>query len=81
MCSSDLIKKRPKAEGTTRIQGEFGIGLLSCRMVGEELALTSADADAKTAHDMPRCTSDPAANLRSTKSSGFAFNVGEASEP
>jgi hypothetical protein len=43
----DSIKKRLKAEGTTGIQGEFGIGLLSFWTVGEELILTSAGADGK----------------------------------
>lgn len=43
----DSIKKRLKAEGTTGIQGEFGIGLLSFWTVGEELVLTSAGADGK----------------------------------
>jgi hypothetical protein len=44
----DSIKKRLKADGTTGIQGEFGIGLLSFWTVGEELVLTSAGADGKT---------------------------------
>jgi hypothetical protein len=44
----DSIKQRLKAEGTTGIQGEFGIGLLSFWTVGEELVLTSAGMDGKT---------------------------------
>jgi hypothetical protein len=44
----DSIKRRMKADGTTGIQGEFGIGLLSFWTVGEELVLTSAGADGKT---------------------------------
>jgi hypothetical protein len=44
----DSIKRRLKAEGVTGIQGEFGIGLLSFWIVGEELVLTSAGANGKT---------------------------------
>jgi hypothetical protein len=44
----DSIKRRLKAEGTTGLQGEFGIGLLSFWTVGEELILSSAGSDGKT---------------------------------
>lgn len=44
----DSIKRRLKAEGTSGLQGEFGIGLLSFWTVGEELVLTSAGNDGKT---------------------------------
>jgi hypothetical protein len=44
----DSIKRRLKSEGATGIQGEFGIGLLSFWILGEELVLTSAGADGKT---------------------------------
>jgi uncharacterized protein with FMN-binding domain len=44
----DSIKRRLKAEGSTGLQGEFGIGLLSFWTVGEELVLTSAGSDGKT---------------------------------
>src|SRR5689334_7266911 len=41
----DSIKRRLKVEGARRLQGEFGIGLLSFWTLGEELALTSSGAD------------------------------------
>jgi Histidine kinase-, DNA gyrase B-, and HSP90-like ATPase len=41
----DSIKRRLKAEGAARIQGEFGIGLLSFWTIGEELMMTSTGAD------------------------------------
>jgi len=44
----DSIKRRLKTEGTTGLQGEFGIGLLSFWTVGEELILSSAGSDGKT---------------------------------
>jgi len=44
----DSVKRRLKAEGTTGLQGEFGIGLLSFWTVGEELILTSGGSDGKT---------------------------------
>ncbi len=37
----DSIKRKLKKQGTTGIQGEFGIGLLSFWTVGEELNITS----------------------------------------
>ena len=47
----DSIKRRLKAQGATGIQGEFGIGLLSFRTVGERLVLSSAGADGRV-HEM-----------------------------
>ena len=44
----DSIKKRLKEEGSTGLQGEFGIGLLSFWTVGEEMVLTSAGSDGHT---------------------------------
>lgn len=44
----DSIKRQMKAQGSTGIQGEFGIGLLSFWTVGEELLLTSSGSDGKT---------------------------------
>lgn len=41
----DSVKRRLKVEGVSGLQGEFGIGLLSFWTLGEELALTSTDAD------------------------------------
>ena len=43
----DSLKRRLKQQGSTGIQGEFGIGLLSFWTVGEELTLTSAGADGR----------------------------------
>ncbi len=41
----DSVKRRLKVEGVTGLQGEFGIGLLSFWTLGEELMLTSTDAE------------------------------------
>lgn len=41
----DSIKRKLKREGEQGIQGEFGIGLLSFWTVGEELTMTSRDAE------------------------------------
>ena len=35
----DSVKRRLKADGTSALQGEFGIGLLSFWTVGEELSI------------------------------------------
>lgn len=43
----DSIKKQLKAEGAEGIQGEFGIGLMSFWIVGEELSISSAGVDGK----------------------------------
>src|SRR6185295_8048178 len=40
----DSVKRRLKVEGVSGLQGEFGIGLLSFWTLGEELMLTSTDA-------------------------------------
>ena len=47
----DSIKKRLKRNGARRIQGEFGIGLLSFWTLGENLKLRSATADGSV-HEM-----------------------------
>lgn len=41
----DSVKRRLKVEGAAGLQGEFGIGLLSFWILGEELTLTSTAAD------------------------------------
>ena len=38
-------RRRLKTEGSTALQGEFGIGLLSFWTVGNELTMTSTGAD------------------------------------
>src|SRR6266851_1293023 len=43
----DSIKRRLKTQGTQRLQGEFGIGLLSFWTLGEDLLLTSAGDDGR----------------------------------
>src|SRR5712691_468977 len=43
----DSVKRRLKANGAQGVQGEFGIGLLSFWTVGEELAMTSSDAEGR----------------------------------
>jgi hypothetical protein len=44
----DSIKRRLKAQGVEKIQGEFGIGLLSFWTVGENLRMTSSGEDGNT---------------------------------
>ena len=41
----DSVKRRLKLEGAAGLQGEFGIGLLSFWILGEELTLTSTAVD------------------------------------
>jgi len=41
----DSVKRRLRVEGASGLQGEFGIGLLSFWILGEELTLTSTGAD------------------------------------
>jgi len=41
----DSVKRRLKVEGVAGLQGEFGIGLLSFWILGEELTMTSTGAD------------------------------------
>jgi hypothetical protein len=54
----DSIKKQLKREGTTGIQGEFGIGLLSFWTVGEKLSLLSSGIDGRT-YQMQMVKGDP----------------------
>jgi Histidine kinase-, DNA gyrase B-, and HSP90-like ATPase len=54
----DSIKRRLKADGTSGLQGEFGIGLLSFWTVGEELTMTSTGADER-AYQMVMRKGDP----------------------
>jgi HSP90 family molecular chaperone len=41
----DSVKRRLKVEGAAGLQGEFGIGLLSFWILGEQLELTSTGSD------------------------------------
>jgi hypothetical protein len=41
----DSVKRRLKADGTSGLQGEFGIGVLSFWTVGDELSMTSTGDD------------------------------------
>jgi Histidine kinase-, DNA gyrase B-, and HSP90-like ATPase len=43
----DSLKQRLKAEGAVGLQGEFGIGLLSFWILGEELVITSTASDGR----------------------------------
>ena len=54
----DSIKRRLKSEGSTGLQGEFGIGLLSFWTVGEVLTMTSTGADQR-AYQMVMRKGDP----------------------
>jgi hypothetical protein len=55
----DSIKRRLKADGNgTRLQGEFGIGLLSFWTVGETLTMTSTGTDQR-AYQMTMSKGDP----------------------
>jgi Histidine kinase-, DNA gyrase B-, and HSP90-like ATPase len=54
----DSVKRRLKADGSPGLQGEFGIGLLSFWTVGEELKMTSTDAD-RRAYQMIMRKGDP----------------------
>jgi len=54
----DSVKRRLKGEGTSGLQGEFGIGLLSFWTVGEELTMTSIGAD-QHAYQMVMRRGDP----------------------
>src|SRR5205823_935952 len=54
----DSLKRRLKADGTSGLQGEFGIGLLSFWTVGEELTMTSIGADHR-AYQMVMRRGDP----------------------
>lgn len=55
----DSIKRQMKLNGDgSRVQGEFGIGLLSFWTVGEALVMRSPSADGKT-HEMRMAKGDP----------------------
>jgi DNA gyrase/topoisomerase IV subunit B len=54
----DSVKRRLKADGTSGLQGEFGIGLLSFWTVGDELSITSTGVD-RRAYQMVMRKGDP----------------------
>jgi len=54
----DSVKRRLKANGAQRLQGEFGIGLLGFWTLGEELVMTSTGAD-QHAYQMVMRKGDP----------------------
>ena len=54
----DSVKRRLKTEGTSGLQGEFGIGLLSFWTVGDELSITSTGDD-RRAYQMVMRKGDP----------------------
>jgi hypothetical protein len=54
----DSVKRRLKADGTSGLQGEFGIGLLSFWTVGNELTMTSVGTD-RHAYQMVMRRGDP----------------------
>jgi Histidine kinase-, DNA gyrase B-, and HSP90-like ATPase len=54
----DSLKRRLSTEGARGVQGEFGIGLLSFWIVGEELAMSSLAADGRL-HEMRMRRHDP----------------------
>jgi hypothetical protein len=54
----DSVKRRLKADGTSGLQGEFGIGLLSFWTVGDELSVTSTGVD-RRAYQMVMRKGDP----------------------
>lgn len=54
----DSIKRQLKVDGAAGIQGEFGIGLLSFWVVGEQLTLTTSGADGRT-YQMQMRKGDP----------------------
>jgi Histidine kinase-, DNA gyrase B-, and HSP90-like ATPase len=54
----DSVKRRLKADGSSGLQGEFGIGLLSFWTVGDELTMTSTGADQR-AYQMVMRKGDP----------------------
>ncbi len=62
----DSIKRKLKREGQTGIQGEFGIGLLSFWTVGEELTLTSRDAEG-VVRKMHLVKDSPAYSIRESR--------------
>lgn len=54
----DSVKRRLKQDGVRGVQGEFGIGLLSFWTVGEELVMSSADAEGRV-YEMRMRKGDP----------------------
>jgi hypothetical protein len=54
----DSVKRRLKASGSTGLQGEFGIGLLSFWTIGETLTMTSTGEDQR-AYQMIMRKGDP----------------------
>ena len=54
----DSVKRRLKAGGAERVQGEFGIGLLSFWTLGDELTMTSTGTDQR-AYQMVMRKGDP----------------------
>ena len=54
----DFVKRRLKAGGVKRVQGEFGIGLLSFWTLGDELTMTSTGTDQR-AYQMVMRKGDP----------------------
>ena len=59
----DSIKRQFKSEGAKRIQGEFGIGLLSFWTVGQNLSVTCSGADGKT-YEMTMAKDSPDFTVR-----------------
>ena len=62
----DSIKRKLKREGEKGIQGEFGIGMLSFWTVGEELTLTSRDAEGDV-RKMRLVKDSPAYSIRDSR--------------
>jgi Histidine kinase-, DNA gyrase B-, and HSP90-like ATPase len=63
----DSVKRRLKVEGAAGLQGEFGIGLLSFWILGQELALTSTGADDR-AWQMIMRKGDPSYTVKAKRS-------------
>ncbi len=59
----DSIKRQLKRDGTTGIQGEFGIGLLSFWTVGEKLSVLSSGLDGRT-YQMRMVKGDPGYKIK-----------------
>lgn len=62
----DSVKRRLKTEGIAGLQGEFGIGLLSFWILGEELTLTSTGADER-AWQMVMRKGDPGYSVKAKR--------------
>jgi len=63
----DSVKRRLKATGSTGLQGEFGIGLLSFWTVGEQLVMTSSASDGKS-YQMHMQKGDPGFSVTQKRS-------------